>query len=390
MAKRARVHSRDLQPLIAAPKGLFAAARVQRFDWPVNIPTTDIDELGRKLHVGNTQDLPAVTITVEAFDVSHNTFAYVTGYTPATFPASGVSITQLKSVDVIGHIRDVSTQNVVNALYVKRGAITGMDLSFGVAANSTVTYTVTSTSKKELKQPVVYDSLTISAASGVTLSATPTFLARTSGYILDAYSNSSAAYLNEGTDYTVAGTAVTFTNPTIGDTVWFTYCNATAQAFAALDNVAPAAIQGKYVPLKINLSKIDRVQSATIKVAMASEQINEMGALGVPVSTEIGIPQVTGDITVLKTDNDILNLITGQSASSVESDISYAVNTLPLKIQLLDPRNPSLVVLTYYVPTISITSEGDSSSVNQSMQETFGWQSVTGELYVASGTGPWA
>src|SRR6185369_17796163 len=158
MARRARIHGRDLQPQISAPKGFFAAARVQRFDWPMQLPTTSIDELGRKLHVGTTSEIPQVTVTIEAFDSSHNTFSYLTGYTPSTFPASGASITELKSVDVVGQIRDGSTLDVVNSLYVKRGTVTGLDASFGVRANSTVTYTIQSNSKKELRQPVFYDS----------------------------------------------------------------------------------------------------------------------------------------------------------------------------------------------------------------------------------------
>src|SRR4051812_48285426 len=121
MAKRARVHSRDLQPLLATPKGLLAVPRVQRFEWPAQFPTTDIDELGRTLHVGQTQETPQVTVTVEGFDVTHTTFAYLTGYSSGTYPVSGASITQLKNVDVIGSIRDTSTQNIVNSLYVKRG-----------------------------------------------------------------------------------------------------------------------------------------------------------------------------------------------------------------------------------------------------------------------------
>jgi len=390
MARRSRIHSRDLQPLIAAPKGLFAAARVQRFDWPLSIATNTVDELGRKLHVGMTQEIPTVTVTIEAFDVSHNTFSYLTGYTPATYPASGVSITSLKPIDVVGNIRDTNSLQVVNALYVRRGAITAMDASFGVAANSTITYTVTSNSKKELRQPVVYDSLTVSAASGVTLSTSPIFLTRTSGYILDCYSNTAGTWLSEGTDFTVAGTAVTFINGTVGDNVWLTYCNATAQTFQALDNAAPAAIAGKYVPVKISVNTIPRVQSATIRAALASEQINEMGSFGVPVATELGIPSVTGDLTVLKTDNDLVNILTGAATSAVEADMGYTLNSLPLKIQLYNPANTSQVLLTYYVPSIIVTNEGDSSSVNQSVQETFGWQSVTGDLFVASGSGPWA
>jgi hypothetical protein len=112
MARRARVHSRDIQPQIVAPKGLFAAARVQRLDFPLTIPTTNIDELGRRLHVGTTTDIPDVRVSFEAFDVSHNTFAYLTGYTPATFPASGASVSEFKNIDVVGQIRDANTSSV--------------------------------------------------------------------------------------------------------------------------------------------------------------------------------------------------------------------------------------------------------------------------------------
>jgi hypothetical protein len=396
MARRARVHSRDVQLQIATPKGKFAAARVQRLDFPWSASTQNIDELGRKLRVGTTTDIPEVTVTFEAFDVSHNTFSYLTGYTPATFPASGVSITELKSIDAIGQIRDTSSTNIVNSIYVKRGIITGMDATFGVRDNSSVSYTMGANSKKELKQPVFYENFT--AASGTldfALARTPTFLTRTSGYILNAYMTDASAgtgsYLTLGTDYTVAGSTVSLvTMADTGDVLWVTYCAAnTTTTFDALDNTAPAAIQGKYVPVVISLSTIPRVQSASIRASMQSETILEMGGLGQPVGVEVGIPDVTGDISVLKTDNDLLAILEGVSNATVEQDLEYALSTLPLKIQLKDPTNPNRVVLTYYVPSITVTSEGDDSSVNQSMNENFSWTSTTGELFVASGNGPW-
>lgn len=392
MARRARIHSRDLQPQIAAPKGLLGVARVQRFEWPMELPVTNIDELGRVLHVGTTTEIPNVTVTFEAFDVSHNTYAYLTGYTPGTFPVSGASITEFKNVDVIGQIRDQTTKNIVNALYVKRGTITGMDATFGVRDNSTVSYTVSSNSKKEFRQPVFYDNLSVSAASGVTLTHTPTYLTRTSGYIIDAYqvgSDGSTAYLDEGTDFTVAGTAVTLTgvNTPPSGTVWLTYTSADAKVFEALDDVAPAAIQGKYVPVTISLQNIPRVQSASISVSFPSEEILEMGGLGKPVGYEVGIPEVTGEISVLKTDNQLLSILDGTSVATVEHDLEYARNDLPLKIELKNPRNPSQVLLTYYIPQITISSESDENTVNQSMNETFAFSSTTGELIVASGGG---
>jgi hypothetical protein len=401
MVRRARVHSRDLQPQIAAPKGLLGVARVQRFEWPMELPTTSIDELGRKLHVGTTTEIPNVTVTIEAFDVSHNTFSYLTGHTPATFPVSGASVTELKNIDVIGQIRDGTTLGIVNALYVKRGTVTGMDATFGVRDNSNVTYTVSANSKKEFKQPVFYESsTTISGGAKMVLANTPTYLTRTSGYTINAYRTSAAGltnYLNEGTglDYTVAGTTITFLdNGGVSsgsanslDSVWVTYSSTAARTFEALDDASASAVQGKYVPVTISVSNIPRVQSASLRVAFPAEEILEMGGLGKPVGYEVGIPDVTGEIAVLKTDNELLALLEGVATTTVENDLEFALTTLPLKIQLKDPRNTAKTLLTYYVPSITLTSESDENTVNQSMNETFAFQSTTGELIVMSGVG---
>lgn len=393
MARRARIHSRDLQPQIAAPKGIFAAARVQRFEWPATYPTTSVDELGRVLHVGTTTEIPQVSVTVEAFDVSHSIYSFLTGYTPGTFPTSGVSVTEFKNVDVIGEIRDTTTKSIVNAIYVKRGIVSAFDATFGVRANSTETYTISANSKKQLKNAVFYNIGTLGTASGsITLSNNPTYLTRTSGYTLDAYrvgTDGTTGYLDEGTDYTVTGTSVDFngTNTVGGDTVWVTYSSTATSTFRALDDVAPAAIQGKYVPVTISLSNIPRVQSATLRAQFPTEEILEMGGLGKPVGYELGIPEVTGEIQVLKTDNDLLALLEGVPTSTVETDLEFAKTTLALKIELKDPRNPAVVVKTYYVPSITITQQSDTNQVNQSVNSTYSFQSTTGELIVASGSG---
>jgi hypothetical protein len=374
---------------------MFAAARVQRFDWPTSLPTTAIDEIGRKLHVGTTTEIPEVTVTIEAFNVNHNIDAYMTGYTPGTFPTvSGVSITDLKGIDVVGQIRDATTAAIVNALYVKRGIVSGMDATFGVRDNSSVTYTITASSKKEFKNPVFSDGFTVSGAqTNLYLTYTPTYLPLTSGYIINAGRVTAAGaqtYLDEGTDYTVTGTNVQLlADGTTGDYVWFTYCSAQSATFQPLDDVSAAAIQGKYVPVAISVNNIPRAQSASIRASMEVERIFELGGLGKPVGTEIGIPSVTGDLSVLKTDNELLNILTGQSSTADEADLEYQANNLSLKIQLKDPANPTKVVKTYYVPSITITQENDESTVNQSMNETFSWESKTGELFIASGAGPW-
>lgn len=396
MAKRVRVHSRDVQPQIVAPLGRFAAARVQRLDFPLSIPTTNIDELGRKLHVGTTQETPEVNVTFDAFDVSHNTYAYLTGYDPGTFPTAGVSVTEFKTVDVIGQIRNITQGTILNSIYVKRGIVTGMDATFGVRDNSSVSYTVGANSKKELAYPVFFDKTTASGGqTAYYLSQTPNWLTRSSGYIINAMwtdvSTGVSLNLNEGTDFTVAGSTVTTTGFTTeaGDVVWFTYSANATQNFDTLDDVAPAAIQGKYVPVTISVSSIPRVQSASIRASFTAESIYEMGGLGKPVGREIGIPDVTGDLSVLKTDNDLVNLLTGQVTTETETDLEFGRTDLPLKITLYDPAEPTRPVLTYYVPSITINAEGDESTVNNSMNETFSWTSTTGDLFIASGAGPW-
>lgn len=395
MAKRARVHSRDIQPQIAAPKGLFAAARVQRLDFPLTIPTTSVDELGRRLHVGTTQETPELRVSFEAFDVSHNTYSYLTGYTPATFPVSGVSISNFKNVDIIGQIRNANTGKIVNAIYGKKMAITGMDASFDVRGNSTVTYTAEGNSKKELSKPVFYDRFTASGGqTNFGLTYQPAYLTRTSGYVLNAYSIPNGGvegYLTEGTDFTVTGSNVALTTgASANDEVWFTYAAVSQDRyFETLDDTAPAAIAGKYVPVTISVSNIQRVQSVRLRAAFQSESIMEMGGLGRPVGYETGIPDVTGDISVLKTDNDLLALLEGVSTSTVENDMEYAKTTLPLKVQLRNPANPSEILLTYYIPSMTFSAEGDDSTVNQSMNETFSFSSTTGEMIVISGAGPY-
>jgi hypothetical protein len=375
-------------------KGLFAAARVQRLDFPLTIPTTNVDELARRLHVGTTQETPDIRVSFEAFDVSHNTYAILTGYTPSTYPRSGASITALTNIDLVGQSRNASTSKIVNAIYAKKLAVTGVDASFDVRGNSTVTYTAEGSSKQEFAKPVFYDSFTASGGQvNFGLAHTPLWLTRTSGYIINAYetyADGTTGYLVEGTDFTVTGTNVALaSSATSGDFVWFTYSSNTDRTFESLDDTAPAAIQGKYVPVTISVSDIKRVQSVRLRAAMASERIDEMGSLGRPVGYESGIPDVTGDITVLKTDNDLINLLTGQSTTETETNMEFARTDLPLKISLRNPSNPSQIVLTWYIPRLTWTAEGDQSTVNQSMNETFSFSSVTGDLYVFSGAGPY-
>jgi hypothetical protein len=71
----------------------------------------------------------------------------------------------------------------------------------------------------------------------------------------------------------------------------------------------------------------------------------------------------------------------------VENDLEFAKTTLSMKIEMKNPANPGQVLKTYYIPSFTVTNESDTNQVNQSVNETFSWQSTTGELIILSGSG---
>jgi hypothetical protein len=103
---------------------------------------------------------------------------------------------------------------------------------------------------------------------------------------------------------------------------------------------------------------------------------------------------VEGTITVLDTDTDLISLLTeGTVGSGIEWQPGEGCTdvTLALKIKLVDPcddgANP-VVLKTINVPTITITSDGYTSNVNNNAQQTFNWRSIDAQCVIYSGAMP--
>jgi hypothetical protein len=123
------------------------------------------------------------------------------------------------------------------------------------------------------------------------------------------------------------------------------------------------------------------------------EAVKEMGNREL-VGYQMQIPAVTGTITVLDTDTELIALLTtGQINPSgvTEFGVSeFTASGISLVVKLQNPADKTLpyeILKTLYMPSISVTNEGFTSNVNQNAQQTFDFKSTTGQIIIYQGSG---
>ena len=153
----------------------------------------------------------------------------------------------------------------------------------------------------------------------------------------------------------------------------------------------PAAIRGKDVKVKISANSITRVQSVNINGNLNVQAVKELGNRAV-VGYQRQVPTIDGTITVLDTDTDLISLLTeGVVGSGIEWQPGEGCTdvTLTLKIELVDPCDDDAsptVLKTVYLPSITITSDGYTSNVNNNAQQTFNFRSMDAQVIIYSGS----
>jgi len=118
--RRLAIASKELSLRVVGSFDSFFATRIQRLAINTDIPTTMVDELGNSQHAGVITDVPNITLTFSAFDVSVKIFAVLTGTDPDTYPALGVDVEELQEVDAIIYIKDADTADYVKACHSRR------------------------------------------------------------------------------------------------------------------------------------------------------------------------------------------------------------------------------------------------------------------------------
>jgi hypothetical protein len=397
MARRIAIPSKAVELKVVGPRDSLVFPRVQRLSITADRPSTDIDELGNRLHAGTVEDIPAITITFQAMDVGIKLFSILTGNDASAYPASGVSITDLKDVDVIAHIKSDTVEDYVKMAHARRCVIRDFTFTYTVDGESTEEYTAIGTKKRWFKNDVIVDKFTTGTIS-FTLTQTPVTLKdgnEALSVILDGVYLTEVASGPETGEYSVSGTTLTTGDSRV------TQCIAIYQAAPtglnwtdSTDSTMPAAIRGMDVPVVIGAGGIERVQSVTINGTFNPEAVREMGNREL-VGYQAQIPAVTGTITVLDTDTELIALLTtGQLNPSgvTEFGVSeFTASGISLVVKLQDPADktsPYTVLKTLYMPSISITNEGFTSNVNQNAQQTFDFKSTTGELKIYQGAMP--
>jgi len=401
MARRAAISFKKIAPRIVGILGMYRPARIQRFEIRGNFPTTDIQEHGNQELAGIVYDIPDYTVTLSAFDVSHKIFAALTGTDPEAYPTAGVSINALDTVDIVGDVKDESVMDYVKSMYIRKARPQSIRMAYTVEGQATEEYTFAASTRQLFTHDVVVDVLS-AASSPQTASETPEIL-KNGNYcisvILDGTYLTEVAAAPATGEYAVSGTDVSFAGS--GTTLMVTYKAApagTAWTWIS-DTTIPPAISGKDVPITISAidtstdTSIPRVQSVNISANLRADAIREQGNSEI-VGYETQVPEVTGDITVLDTDQALLALFSTGSYTSTDTEFRSCEllddYNLALKVELRDPSTPcsstsSIVVKTIYVEDIQLTGESYVSNVGNNVNHTFNFRSSAGNLLVFSG-----
>jgi len=399
MAKRLAIASKEMQLGLVGPRDFLKAPKVQRFSLNTDVPVTPVYEMGSASQAGTAKDAPTVTLTLSAFDVSTRIFACLTGTNPAAYPAAGVDIINLGQIDAVVYVRsDLSgSPDYVKSGSARRMQVRDFTFNYSVGGEATEDYTAVGSERRWLAYDVVVDKFTTGTTS-FTLTQTPVQLRNGNNaisVILDG------AYLVEVStapaagQYRLVGTTLTTFESRTAQCLVVYHANPAGNNWADVSNPQDRpAVRGRDVVIQIAANAIPRVQSVTINGNLNVADVREMSNRSV-AGYQRQNPEITGNITVLDTDLELVNLFEyGNTTTS--GHVEYApgdgctASGVNLKIQLLDPCDVTLpydVLKTVVLDGIEIVGEAYTGTVNQNATVTYNFRSTTGHCVVYSGVG---
>lgn len=393
MAKRLAIPSKELQLHVVGPRDWFKASRIQRLTFNTDIPNTTIDELGDASHVGTVNDIPNVTLTFSAMDVGIKIFSALTGTDATAYPVGGVDISSLGEMDAVIFVKDPSIADYVKSAHAKRLQIRDFTFSYSADGESTEDYTAIGSEKRWFSSDIAVE---VQTATFTTLAQTPVAL-KNGNKLLSL--KTEVGYLDEvasaplAGQFSVSGTTITYgsgSTPATRLIVVYQVTTASPTWADVSDPLMPAAIRGKDVLVNIAANGIQRVQSVTINGTLNVQPVREMGSRFI-IGYQRQVPEVTGTITVMDTDTELMSLLQyGVTSSGTEYAPGEGCVTsgVALKIQLQDPCDtvsPIDVLKTVYIDDITITGDSYTSNVNQNAQATFNFKSRTAHCRIYSG-----
>lgn len=393
MSRRIAIPSKEVQLKLVGPRDSLLIPRVQRLNFSGDKASTDIDELGNRLHAGTTVDTPAITATFQAFDVGIKLFSVLTGTDWTAYPGAGVSISNLGDVDVVVQIKNASTEDYVKMAHARRCVVRDFTFTYNVGGESTEEYTVIGTQKRWFINDVVVEKFTTGTTS-FSLAETPVTLKNGNealSVILDGVYLTEVAAGPATGEYSISGTTLTTADSRTAQLLVVYQAAPAGTNWSDVNELdMPAAIRGIDVPVLLAANSIERVQSVTLNGTFNPEAVREMGNRDI-VGYQTQVPSVTGTISVLDTDEELIALFTTGSYTSGDTEFGLSeltISGISLDVKLVDPDDttePYTVLKTVYVPELEITSEAFVSNVNNNATQSFDFRSVDGDLIVYSG-----
>ena len=394
MARRIAIPSKHVQLKLVGERDALVIPRAQRLTLTADMPSTDVDELGNRLHAGTVEDVPNVTATFQAMDVGIKLFSILTGNDATAYPASGVSISEIGELDLIAQIKDYTVEDYVKFAHARRCTVRDFSFSYSVDGESTEEYTIIGTQKRWFKNDVVVDKFTTGTTS-FTLNETPVTLKNGNdclSVILDGVYLEEVASGPVTGEYEVTGTTLTTSDSRVDQLIAIYQAVPTGTNWNDVNEVdMPAAIRGLDVPVTMLSNGIDRVQSVTLNGTFNPETVREMGNRDV-VGYQLQVPSVTGTVSVLDTDTELIALFTTGLLNPADTEFNaseYTASGIDLEVRLQDPGDkvsPFDVLKTLYVPALIVTSDGFTSNINTNAEQTFDIKSEDGDLIVYSGS----
>jgi len=404
MAKRLSIPSKHAELEIIGAHDSFIASRIQRVSTTADQATNTIDELGNPLHAGTSKDVPNVTMTFQAMDVGVKVVGTLAGVSVSGWSTGSgllVSTALDRAYDAVIRIRDENVAQYVKASHIRRVNVQSFTYNYSVDGDSTEEYTAVGSTKRWFTNDIIVDRL---IGDGTTapdsLSEAPETLKNgdeTISVIVDGVYFEEVAATPGADEFTVAGTTITFgVAPAIGEVIMAVYQSATTGDTwtDVSDNSLPAAIRGKDVGVLFsgNSTLFERVQSVSVTCNFNPQPVREMGNRQV-VGYLTQQPEVTGTVTVLDTDDELIAYLTG-AEYGVDTEIEIGAcgaSGIALEMKLYDPADcsePFTVEKTVYLPEISMTSETFTSNVNENAQQSVDFRSDDGAVWVYKGAKP--
>ena len=407
----------------------------------VRIPINTIREIGNDSVVDKVPGEPEFTFSMESLAVDNSIEALLHGeIATGTGPTNGAGYgdaagteypwTEAQPLTICSPWKDPQSYgsgNVIAGHIIPGYFPSKLDYKFGVTENASIT--------AELRGGTFYyglgapteDTLLASAGNkGPYTTLEPVIRYRVGGVEGTTFYGILGLLVNgvqmvQGEDYVenetpgpIGGTAVlgfTFTSytPKAGDTIRVAYFTDNAHAYPTSVQesslILPGAIRGRNIKLSVSTISIDPdtgvetfgawqmvygVQTVTLSASFDITPERELANDKI-ISYTVNGTDVTGTLTQHAKDaSAFFNLIAQSTGLNTQQELVgwLNINPLRLKIELQNPRNPSEVLKTLYVPDAFITIPGTPAKANAVVDFSMSWESITGVFSAYQGECP--